>query len=79
MSVPLLLDIDEARSDNASLKLETMDRTCVVILAGAVTLDIFMLGLDEELVETFNVAGVPPEDEDAMSRARRITGSTLYG
>ena len=56
-----------------------MDRTCVVILAGAATLDTFMLGLDEELVETVNVAGVPPEDEDAMSRARRITGSTLYG
>ena len=70
MSVPLLLPIDEARSDNASLKLETIDRTCVVILAGAVTLDTFMLGLDEELVEIVNVAGVPPEDEDAMTRAR---------
>ena len=72
MSVPLLLDIDEARSDNASLKLETMDRTCVVILAGAATLDTFMLGLDEELVETVNVAGVPPEDEDAIGAREGI-------
>ena len=79
MSDPLLFDIDEARSDNASLMLENMDRTCSVILAGAATLDTFKLGLDEELVETVNVAGVPPEDEDAMTRARSITGSTLYG
>ena len=70
MSVPLLLDIDEARSDNASLKLDMTDRTCFVILAGAAFLDLFMLGPGVELEDTVNVAGVPPEDDDAIGASK---------
>ena len=73
MSDPLLFDIDEARSDNASLMLENMDRTCSVILAGAATLDTFMLVPGALLELTVSVAGVlaEPPEEDAMMRATR--------
>ena len=47
-----------------------MDRTCSVILAGAATLDTFKLGLDELLVDTVHVAGVPPEDDDAIGASK---------
>ena len=73
LSDPLLFDIDEARSDNASLMLENMDRTCSVILAGAATLDTFMLVPGVELELIVNVPGVPaePPEEEAMMRATR--------
>ena len=50
-----------------------MDRTCSVILAGAATLDVFMLVPGVLLELTVSVAGVPaePPEEDAITRARK--------
>ena len=70
MSDPALPDIDDAKSDNASHQLEIMDCTRDVILAGAAFLDTFMLVPGVELDETVNVAGVPPEDDDAIGASK---------
>ena len=70
MSDPALPDIDEAKSDNASLRLEIMDRTPLCILAGAATLEALDIAAGVELEDTVNVAGVPPEDDDAIGASK---------
>ena len=71
MSDPALPDIDDAKSDNASLRLDNMDRTPLVILAGAAFLDTLGLVPGVELELIVNVAGVPAESpEDAIMREK---------
>ena len=77
---PPSLDIDEARSDNASFRLLNIDRARVDIAAAAVVLWPLTWGPGVELEDTVNVAGVPAESlEDAMTSARGIIGAALYG
>ena len=64
------LDIDAARSDNASLKLERIDLACVFITAGTDILEPLLgrAGVEELEVVNFNVE--PAESEDAMFESK---------